>query len=196
MNTDRSFPVLGCPAVSVPWWLVARHERQAVKNHGQHLETLVRLGGLAPYELLDVLNGMPGGTHPSDTDPGVLEQLVDRLTSPITPTMVTKRLDVLTLGFTGARIRFDYRPYAERSPDARADYDRLIVSIFHKGILAPLITTHDHHVLIGMRRAEIGRRLGIEKVRRLQVDEDVTQWWRDDVERLNALKAQMGATEY
>jgi hypothetical protein len=40
---------------SIPWEVIAPHERQANVNHGQSLETLARLGGLSPYELLAVL---------------------------------------------------------------------------------------------------------------------------------------------
>jgi hypothetical protein len=59
----RRFPVLlgdqrsiwlGLPD-SIPWEVIAPHERQANVNHGQPLETLARLGGLSPYELLAVL---------------------------------------------------------------------------------------------------------------------------------------------
>ena len=40
---------------SIPWEVIAPHERQANLNHGQPLETLARRGGLSPYELLAVL---------------------------------------------------------------------------------------------------------------------------------------------
>jgi len=45
---------LGCPR-SVPWSLVAPHEAQAQRNHGQTLERLHERGGLAPCELCAVL---------------------------------------------------------------------------------------------------------------------------------------------
>jgi len=44
---------------SIPWEVIAPHERQANINHGQPLETLARLGGLSPYELLAVLLDQP-----------------------------------------------------------------------------------------------------------------------------------------
>lgn len=47
-----------CPA-SVPWDLVAPHEAQAQRNHGQSLVTLARRGGLAPDELFAVMHDQP-----------------------------------------------------------------------------------------------------------------------------------------
>jgi hypothetical protein len=44
---------------SIPWELIAPHERQANLNHGQPLETLALMGGLSPYELLAVLSDQP-----------------------------------------------------------------------------------------------------------------------------------------
>lgn len=70
MASEREFPVLwpwdrerhaqlvalGCPR-SVPWSLVAPHERQARANHSQSLERLAERGGLSPSELVAVLSG-------------------------------------------------------------------------------------------------------------------------------------------
>ena len=75
------------------------------------------------------------------------------------------------------------------------DFDRLVVSIYHHGILCPLIT-HRGHVLIGQRRAEIGQRFGIETVECWDVQEDVTLWWRPDVARLDQLKRKVGEVVY
>lgn len=56
----RLFPVLlgagsyGCK-VYVPWSLVAPHEQQADRNHGQSLQRLADRGGLCPSELAAVL---------------------------------------------------------------------------------------------------------------------------------------------
>jgi hypothetical protein len=55
---SRRFPLLrshlpaghGCPP-SVPWELVAPHERRARLNHDQSLERLAERGGLSPGEL-------------------------------------------------------------------------------------------------------------------------------------------------
>ncbi len=52
-NKDRRFPVQGGP--TVPWEMVAIHERQMKKNHGQTMEQLSRRGGLSCLELLLVL---------------------------------------------------------------------------------------------------------------------------------------------
>ena len=75
------------------------------------------------------------------------------------------------------------------------DYDRLIVSIFHEGIRAPIITWR-RHVLIGMRRAEIARRLSIETVRCWNILEDVHEWHGWDLARLEALKVACGSVNY
>lgn len=46
--------------VSVPWGMVAPHERQARTNHGgQSLERLNERGGLDPTELVAVLEDRP-----------------------------------------------------------------------------------------------------------------------------------------
>ncbi|AWJ85132.1 hypothetical protein TSH58p_17355 [Azospirillum sp. TSH58] len=62
---DRTFPIL-YPARppadaprSIPWSLVAPHRAQAQINHGQTLERLAERGGLAPCELLAVLEDRP-----------------------------------------------------------------------------------------------------------------------------------------
>lgn len=75
--TERMFPIiwpdrrasrqfweaLGCPT-SVPWAMLAPHERQARENHDQSLQRLAERGGLSPCEMLAVLEdrrwrGMP-----------------------------------------------------------------------------------------------------------------------------------------
>lgn len=59
--TARMFPVLltgyagiDCPK-QVPWSLLAPHEHQAQRNHGQDLEMLASRGGLGPDEMLAVI---------------------------------------------------------------------------------------------------------------------------------------------
>jgi len=108
---------------------------------------------------------------------------------------VTERLSDLVLGLQGERVTFCWRPYAERPASHRADYDRLVVSIYHQGIVCPLITWGSH-VLIGQRRAEIGKRLGIDTVRCWRIREDVRQWHGADLLRLEALKRHCGAARY
>lgn len=40
---------------SIPWELIAPHERQALRNHDQNLETLASRGGLSPCEAVAIL---------------------------------------------------------------------------------------------------------------------------------------------
>lgn len=65
MSEERQFPVLDQRSQkdkqlvqfprSVPWSLLAPHEKQALKNHDQNLETLAERGGLSPCEILAVV---------------------------------------------------------------------------------------------------------------------------------------------
>lgn len=50
---DR-FKVLGTN-LSIPWVVIIPHEKQAIYNHGQDLETLNRRGGLCWSEMIAVL---------------------------------------------------------------------------------------------------------------------------------------------
>lgn len=57
---QEMFPVLtragaNDPKVYFPWAIVAKHEKQADRNHGQTLRRLAERGGLAPCELVAVL---------------------------------------------------------------------------------------------------------------------------------------------
>lgn len=53
------FPVLRSrwrdPQESIPWSVIAPHERQALRNHSQTLRRLAERGGLAWTEMLAVL---------------------------------------------------------------------------------------------------------------------------------------------
>ena len=69
-----------------------------------------------------------------------------------------------------------------------ADFDRLFVSIKSKGICSPLIT-YKEFVLVGLRRAYIGRKLGIKTVNVWRITEDVDHWTRENLPRLKALNA-------
>jgi hypothetical protein len=93
----------------------------------------------------------------------------------------------LKRGFHGKHVDFDWRPYKLRDKRARARFDALVVSIFHNGILDPLIT-HGDHVLIGQQRHEIAERLGIVEVETLDVIEDVSEWGELDIKRLEKLR--------
>lgn len=58
---ERRFPIMGGP--SIPWSLIAPHERQAQANHDQSLETLAARGGLSPIEAVAVLHDRPCPGH-------------------------------------------------------------------------------------------------------------------------------------
>lgn len=118
---------------------------------------------------------------------------------------VSRELADLEPGYRGERLSFSWRPYAERKPDHRADFDRLIVSIYHHGILRPLVTYRDpaappgriaDRVLIGMRRWEIGLRLNLGAVECVEILENVRDWHGADLPRLKALAAAFGSTDY
>ena len=58
---ERQFPLLVGEDVrfrSIPWGLIAPHEKRARNNHGQSLEILARRGGLSIDEALAVIEDM------------------------------------------------------------------------------------------------------------------------------------------
>ncbi len=52
--SGKRFPIMGGP--SIPWEMLAPHERQALDNHDQSLATLASRGGLSPSEAIFVLD--------------------------------------------------------------------------------------------------------------------------------------------
>lgn len=65
-----------CPR-SLPWSIVAPHERQCQKNHGgQTLEGLANRGGLDPTELYAVLHDQPWREMPMEEAVEFLKGLV------------------------------------------------------------------------------------------------------------------------
>jgi hypothetical protein len=68
---DEMFPILGhygkypegCPS-SIPWAVIAPHEEQARRNHGQTLQRLAERGGLSPAEAVAVLTDQPWRSMP------------------------------------------------------------------------------------------------------------------------------------
>jgi len=59
----KYFPILqgynhSAPKIElkVPWELIALHEKQAYRNHGQTLERLAERGGLCSSEILSVIS--------------------------------------------------------------------------------------------------------------------------------------------
>ena len=64
MKEERRFPLLtssrwGKVECSIPWGLIASHENQALKNHGQTLERLAQRHGLSFCEALAIIEDRP-----------------------------------------------------------------------------------------------------------------------------------------
>lgn len=78
---EKALSALGCPR-SVPWSLLAPHEERAQRNHGQTLAELARRGGLAPCEMLAVVEGRKW-RRMSDAD--AVAQLKSKLAPPAQP---------------------------------------------------------------------------------------------------------------
>lgn len=55
-TTRKGFPILGSRGVTVDWQLVAEHNEQVYRNHGQTLAQLAARGGLDWCELHAVLH--------------------------------------------------------------------------------------------------------------------------------------------
>jgi hypothetical protein len=58
------FPTLGGP--SVPWSMVAPHEKQAIANHDQSLRRLAERGGLSPGELWCIVHNRKWREQPDE----------------------------------------------------------------------------------------------------------------------------------
>lgn len=55
-----TMPIMGATLLSeIPFAMIAPHEAQALRNHGQTLERLAQRGGLGVSEALDILEGRP-----------------------------------------------------------------------------------------------------------------------------------------
>lgn len=63
MERERQFPLLegshNKPDYSIPWELIAPHEKQAIKNHGQTLERLAERHGLSFCEAVAIIEDRP-----------------------------------------------------------------------------------------------------------------------------------------
>lgn len=102
----------------------------------------------------------------------------------------------LCLGFRGKYVHFRHRPYADRPEEHQEDYLRLRADISHRGIINPIIT-FDNHVLIGMRRYEIMMSIhGGWKFRCWEIQENVNEWTRADIDRLELFKSSMQEVSY
>jgi hypothetical protein len=105
---------------------------------------------------------------------------------PIRHHMECVRLDCLELGFQGEKVDFSYR---ERSVQTDKPFAALRASIRANGLRWPVVT-YQQHVLIGMRRVAILRELWMPHfiVPCYELDEDVHEYTRDDILRLEAWK--------
>jgi len=104
-------------------------------------------------------------------------------------------LSELELGYSGRHVQFEWKSFERRTLKAQADYMRLTDSILKKGIVKPLIT-FKQYVLIGMRRAEIGKLLKISQVSVWRIMEDIEDWGRRDLRRFEELKDMCGKIGY
>ena len=51
-------------------------------------------------------------------------------------------------------------------------------------------------IVMGMRRAEIGQRLGLELAPAVFIQEPVRHWWTHDAERCRSLVKELGKVDY
>lgn len=85
MSDGRQFPLLRGHRErnaqhlrqSIPWEMIAPHEAQAQRNHGQSLQRLAERGGLAPEEAVDVLLGLRWNTTRETGADAKLEALIN-----------------------------------------------------------------------------------------------------------------------
>jgi hypothetical protein len=52
----------------IPMAMIKPHEKQALRNHGQSLETLASRGGLAPSEAVDIMSGRGWAMTPNGVE--------------------------------------------------------------------------------------------------------------------------------
>ena len=79
----KRFPVLGtyppkCPT-QIPWAFIAPHEKQAQRNHSQHLKVLAEHGGLDPHEIVCVVTSQPRPQTLVEAGSREMDQAIDRL---------------------------------------------------------------------------------------------------------------------
>lgn len=81
-------PIMRAPDFRLPWSLIAPHEAQAIKNHGQTLERLAERGGLGFAEAAAILEDRdyrpicwPGQEPSQDAARSYLALLMARLTA-------------------------------------------------------------------------------------------------------------------
>lgn len=63
MSTRTVMPIMGAALLAeIPWAMIAPHEDQAQRNHGQSLERLAQRGGLGASEAINILEGRRFGS--------------------------------------------------------------------------------------------------------------------------------------
>lgn len=124
------------------------------------------------------------------------EAVSRHLDRPIPYRVVDLDTETAELGLKGENVYWAWKPYEDRLPAHQADYDRILVSIYHHGVRQPVICW-ENHVLIGQSRVEIARRLGIKSVPALQIEEDARLYWKHDIARIDRhLKPVAGEWQY
>ena len=86
----RRFPIIGGP--SILWTVLAPHEQQAEKNHGQSLERLAERGGLSPAEAVAVLEDRDWMHRVVLSPEATLARLQELIAEPEQPDWVEQRL--------------------------------------------------------------------------------------------------------
>jgi hypothetical protein len=71
---EKQFPIQNGPPKSIPWEMIAPHEKQAFSNHNQSLKRLAERGGLSPTEAMLVLENR--NLFPWIPDPASGEKLI------------------------------------------------------------------------------------------------------------------------
>lgn len=67
MKEDNKFPILKSnPKEYIPWDIIIKHERQALKNHGQTIQRLAERGGLSWSEAYSVLTDDDYASFPDE----------------------------------------------------------------------------------------------------------------------------------
>jgi len=94
----------------------------------------------------------------------------------------------LTCGYRAEKVHFSYKPRSERRPERQQYFDKVIVSVWRYGVRNPLIT-FENHILVGMTRHEVMTKFNPDYVFKCwEIQEDVSQWDRHDIKRLDELK--------
>lgn len=100
-------------------------------------------------------------------------------------------VEQLTPGYRGETCKFEFRPrYMLEGEEAR-DWDDLFLSVREHGMINPLIV-YNGHVLIGMRRWECLKVLGVKDCAVVNLIEPVGQWRLEDVRKFKRWLTESG----